>query len=371
MSTTIPIDQPPSVQHRLTRRLGRQLRLHLHLALATALAAVLMAPPVLAGEPFTGTIQEALDAASPGDIIDLPAGTFPEDIDFGGKAVTLRGSGPHTVIRGTGAGPVVTFDSGEGPDSVLDSLTITGGVAPSGGGVLIDGASPTIVRCVITGNRASSSGSGVQISGGSSARLFNNVISYNTRSTSGDPHGIQVSGSSPVIVNNTIVRGDSNGILVGGGSAGVIRNNIIAWNGARVDGATRGRGICDFSGNAATIAHNVFHKNRVSAILRGGKDWRRIGAFQKQNPQDTRVLDNVDGNPGFFRRAPKAAEMLSCLDLLVCDTRPGRAVDAGDADALCADLDGSRNTAGHTGGPFAAGSRMIPDESSCGVAPAE
>jgi parallel beta-helix repeat protein len=340
-------------------------------AIAGLLTSLLTAPPA---HPLTrsftgpGSIQDALDAAAPGDIIDLPAGTYLEDLDFGGKPVTLRGSGPHTVIRGTGNGPVITFASGEGTDSVLDSLTVTGGAAVAGGGLLIDnGSSPTIVRCTITGNRASSSGSGVQISGGGSPRLFNNVLSYNTRDSSGDPHGIQISGSSPVVVNNTIVRGDSNGILIGGGSTAVILNNIIAWNGARVDGKARGRGICDFSGGAATIANNVFHKNKVSALLRGGKDWGRIAKFQKKNPDDDGVFDNVDGKPGFFRRAPKSVTKLSCLDLLVCDNRPGQAVDAGCEDAACDDLDGSRNTAGHMGGPYAAGSRLVPDEEACGV----
>lgn len=341
---------------------------------ASILAGLLLAlvSPLSAGDPPAraggSTLQAMIDDAAPGDLIDLPAGTWVEDLDFGGKALTLRGSGPHTVIRGTGTGPVVRFTSGEGADSVLDSLTITGGVATSGGGVLIDnGSSPTIVRCVITGNRASASGSGVQVSGGGAPRLFNNVISFNTRDGGGDPHGIQVSGSAPVIVNNTIVRGDSNGILVGGGSPAVIRNNIIAWNGATVGGDKRGRGICDFSGGAATITHNVFFKNKVSALLRGGKDWRRMSTYQKKNPDDTQVTGNVDGNPGFFRKPPKDADALSCLDLVVCDNRPGRAVDAGCGDVGCEDLDGSRNTAGHSGGAFAAGSRAVPDGEACGV----
>jgi len=70
------------------------------------------------------------------------------------------------LARGTGGGPVVTFASGETPASVLDSLTITGGRADAGGGVLILGSSPTVVRTVITQNRAGLRGSGIYVEAG-------------------------------------------------------------------------------------------------------------------------------------------------------------------------------------------------------------
>ena len=329
--------------------------------------ALFFSPGLQAGDFPFASVQAAIDAASPGDVIDVPAGVWVGDVDFGGKAVTVRGAGVHTVLQGTGSGPVVTFQSGEGSDSVLDSVTVTGGRASSGGGVLIDGASPTLVRCTIVGNRAMSSGSGIQVRGGGTPLIFNNVVSFNGRDGPGDPHGIQVSSSAPALVNNTIVRNDSNGIFLSGDAPATVVGNLIAWNGSRVGGTARGRGICDFSGGQSTLRNNLFHKNRVSAILRSGKDWRRIAAFQKQNPDDTGVEGNVDGNPGYFRRPPKDVAALSCLDLLVCDTRPGRAVDAGCEDAGCEDLDGSRNTVGHGGGPFATGSRDVPDVTACGV----
>ena len=125
----------------------------------------------------------------------------------------VRGAGPQTVLRGTGTGPVVQFTSGEGNGSVLDSVTVTGGNATDGGGILIANASPLVVRNVVRDNRAASRGSGIYVSGNSVARIYNNLVAYN-RTTSGDPHGIQVSGADPVIVNNTVVRTDSNGLFV-------------------------------------------------------------------------------------------------------------------------------------------------------------
>ena len=83
------------------------------------------------------TIQAAIDAATPGDVIVVAPGTYWETIDFQGKAITLRSSnGPSdTTIDGTGlGGSVVQAVSGEGPDTILEGFTITGGFADVGGG---------------------------------------------------------------------------------------------------------------------------------------------------------------------------------------------------------------------------------------------
>ena len=76
------------------------------------------------------TIQDAIDAASNGDEVIVAPGTYPEVIDFSGKAITLRSSdGANvTIIDGTGLNnSVVKCVSGEGSDTVLDGFTITGG----------------------------------------------------------------------------------------------------------------------------------------------------------------------------------------------------------------------------------------------------
>ena len=306
-------------------------------------------------------LQAAIDAAQPDDILQLLPGEYLGDFDLGGQQVRIVGSAGHSVLRGTGEGPVVRIENGETPLTVLDGLTITGGAASQGGGVRINGASPTIVRCRILGNQASSQGSGVWIGGGSEALLFNNVIAYNTRSGPGDPHGVQIVAASPALINNTIVRHDSNGILISGSSsAAIIQQNLLAWNGSLVGGEVRGRGICDFSSGSSWIVANDFHRNRRSALLRGGKDWKRIQAFEKKNPDDAQVFGNVDGRPGTLRSPPKTLDALHAFDLIVGDHRKGSAIDAGVDDTDNRDLDGSRNSIGHGGGPFAPGSLQTP-----------
>ena len=142
---------------------------------ALAVVACVIAARLASAEPVTRellpgqSIQAAIDAAADGDVLELAAGSWVEDVDFRGKAITLLGRGPETVLRGTGAGPVVTFASGETAASVLDAVTITGGVAQRGGGVFVDGASPTLLRNRIVRNRAHRQGSGIYLGAPSAA----------------------------------------------------------------------------------------------------------------------------------------------------------------------------------------------------------
>ena len=108
-----------------------------------------------------GTIGEAFLAAVHGDVVCVDHGTYQENIDFLGMDVHLLGAaGPTaTFIDGGGFDSVVRFQTEEGPDATLQGFTITGGLAEYGGGLYIDGASPTLLNLSITSNEASSSGS--------------------------------------------------------------------------------------------------------------------------------------------------------------------------------------------------------------------
>jgi hypothetical protein len=308
-------------------------------------------------------VQAAIDAAADGDTVSVGPGTFVENIDFLGKAITVVGAGPQTVLQGTGVGSVVTFSAGESLDSVLAALTITGGSAERGGGIVIVDSSPTIVRTVITDNRAMRQGSGVYIEGEASPRLYNNLITYNGFSGgSGDPHAVDIVRAAPRLVNNTIVRGDSNGINVQPGAAPTIMNNVIALNGSVVNGAPRGRGICDFS-TRAVIRNNAFYKNRVSAILRNGTDWRKIRKLQRR-VEDALLGGNVDGNPGFIRRPRPQVNKARVRHFEL--RKRARGTGRGNPETRCNNTDGTRNTIGFTGGPFAGDAVTIPDAGSCG-----
>jgi hypothetical protein len=100
------------------------------------------------------TIQEAIDASSNGDTVSVLPGSYAGPIDLRGKAITVRGSVDAASTIVSGGESVVRCTSGESALTVIENLTITGGTGSLGGGMRIDGASPTIRDCRILGNSA-------------------------------------------------------------------------------------------------------------------------------------------------------------------------------------------------------------------------
>lgn len=82
-----------------------------------------------------GGIQGVIDLASPGDTILLANGTYEgdgnRDLNFHGKAITLRSQSgnPAACIIYCGESPHrgFMFETGEGPDSRVEDLTIDHG----------------------------------------------------------------------------------------------------------------------------------------------------------------------------------------------------------------------------------------------------
>jgi parallel beta-helix repeat protein/predicted outer membrane repeat protein len=140
------------------------------------------------------TIQAGIDAAADGDTVLVAPGTYVENIDFLGKAITMISEqGPEvTIIDGSSPsdpdyGSVVTFVSSEGLDSVLNGFTLTNGTGtyyPTlgflGGGILCDqSSSPTIIHNIITGNSVDYCGGGILCNLSSSPLIAHNTIEEN------------------------------------------------------------------------------------------------------------------------------------------------------------------------------------------------
>lgn len=95
------------------------------------------------------SIQDAINHSWNGDTVIVQPGVYNENVVFNGRAIIVTSKDPSnpgvvqsTVIEVT-SGYSVTFDFGEGNDSVLTGFTITGR------GIYCSGSSPTISRNVI------------------------------------------------------------------------------------------------------------------------------------------------------------------------------------------------------------------------------
>jgi parallel beta-helix repeat protein len=164
------------------------------------------------------TIQSAIDDANHADVIVVSPGTYQENIDFPGEAITVTSENPDdpsvvaaTIIDGSNpADPnfasVVTFKSGEDNNSVLTGFTITGGTGSwlavswefkglrwnrcGGGVVCYNMSAPTISKNVFINNSAGQGG-GIYI--------YGNPV--NPNDPSDPPFHL-----SPVIADNTFIN---------------------------------------------------------------------------------------------------------------------------------------------------------------------
>jgi len=132
---------------------------------ATQLAYSVAGADVLHVPSVYSTIQSAIDVSVNGDVVQVASGSYGENIDFLGKAITVIGAGAGTTEI-TGAdleGSVVRFANGEGLDSVLEGFSIREGrgelvadpvfgYQSCGGGVIVLQSDPSIRFCVIESN---------------------------------------------------------------------------------------------------------------------------------------------------------------------------------------------------------------------------
>jgi len=162
------------------------------------------ATPQILNVPYTYlTIQSGIDAASNRDIVVVADGVFSGagnmDLDFNGKAITVRSSGgpANCFIDCTENGRGVYFHSGEDRDSVFRGFTIingrrVGGSFPDnyGGGILCAyDTAPLIEDCVIMDCHAGAGG-GVYCSADAAPMIRVCTMSGNTANSGA---GIQLS----------------------------------------------------------------------------------------------------------------------------------------------------------------------------------
>ncbi len=113
------------------------------------------------------SIQNAIDASSDGDVIEIAAGTYHEfDISTQQKAITLRGAThgdglPATTIDSQGLGTSIMSFNGEGTDTIIEHLVFTGASGKGWAPVTMFHARPTMINCTFRDNVNTGLGGGV------------------------------------------------------------------------------------------------------------------------------------------------------------------------------------------------------------------
>ena len=137
-------------------------------------------------------IQDAINVALNGDTIEIMPGTYygtggltQPVVDMQGKSLHLLGipDGTNRVfVDGNNKRRCLGCASGEGIDTVIESIEFRNGYADRGGGLYCLGSSPSLKDCVFDENTATTAGGGIYIEGGSpyveSCTVTNNESSY-------------------------------------------------------------------------------------------------------------------------------------------------------------------------------------------------
>ena len=361
--------------------------------------------PVASGQ----SIQKAIDAAPcTGATLCVAPGIYKGLINFHGKPINLLSSGGPgvTFLDGGGSGPVVTFATAEGKDSILDGFTIRNGKAASGAGISINGASPTIRNSILDhnaaigshargggisvggvqaspaitctqflGNTADYSGGGL-ISGYSANPYLRSDVFEGNKAAYGGAIGVYASGRldlawTELLTNQASVDG-------GGIHAGVVYGNVLVrqvWfkgnkagnNGGGMwvpagladvinstfDGnhAAQGGGIAAGFGSMVNVASTLFVHNTTTNA--------GSATLVNANGSNTSVVNHYNGffgntGPNFKNTYGDKGLLIPGTDPLggSCCPGPGSpAINAGIPDSFFNDPDGSRNDIGACGGP--------------------
>ncbi len=201
-------------------------------------------------------VQDALDAASAGDVVSLCPGTWPGPLAQHISPLRIAGYGAGvSVLSGAGA---QVLDMGTRNELTLVDLSVEGGVATEGAGLRGTQNTLCIARCTFGDNAASDDGGAFDLEGDEASLTLDRVL---------------------FVGNYAGYAGGA--VVVGGGSATVTDSRF----GANASGGDAGAMDID-SRASVTLSNTEFNANTAThyagALLYGGR-----------GPAETLTLDSV------------------------------------------------------------------------------
>ena len=286
-------------------------------------------------------LQDALTEASSGDHIWVANGTYTPDLGAGitpgDRAATLLLKNGVEIYGGFTGNinntserdwhvhkSILSGDLGEGlfshnivtgsgidQTAVLDGFTITAGEAQAGsslngGGLYIDGGSPTLVNCTFTGNSADVNGGGIYIQAGSPT-MTNCTFDHNTAIYGG---AIYNNMGNPTLLNcdfsmNTASK-EGGGVFNDNASNATFTNCIFDSNEGGSGGAVLNNESistfidCIFIGNLADMGSGMFNylgsPSIINCIFSGNSATSYGGGILNQSSSPDIINCTFSGN---------------------------------------------------------------------------
>lgn len=168
------------------------------------------------------TIQAAVTAADPGDIIQVGAGTYPENVTVD-KSLNLTGASSSTVTV-TAANPAVSVFTVTASSVTISGFTANGATGEGQAGIYLSGG---LSNCNFSNNSLTGNFDGIWLGSGSNYNtVTNNTANLNTR------QGFEVYiSSNNTFTGNTASSNTSYGFKIDSGNLNAFTGNTANSNG--------------------------------------------------------------------------------------------------------------------------------------------